>query len=988
MKRRLIVTALVVGVLIGGYAAFGTYAVPGLVRDGVVSGLRAEFGREASLGEVRFHPFQLRLVARDFEVRDGEGTRTLGFGLLNVDFAPAASLWRRAWTFEAIRVEQPYARLIQFEDGSTNLSRLFAGQEPAAAPSGDAALPPLRIGRFELDGGEFDFEDRARAAPFLARFAPISFGLTDFFTEGDGNAFRLSATGSRGARLDFEGVLDVRNRASRGSVGVAALPAAQLAEYLGDLLPVKLPEGFIAIELEYDVSRDEDGLAGTVAVPRIEVRDLATLAPGYDQPWRIGSILVSDSRVDLAAQTLRIGGVEVAGARLPVARTSAGLQLPGLVAAEDAQPAPPPARADAAAPPPATEQAVPESVWRVEVASLAVRDVVVPITDRTLSPAATLELNVPELRVGGIAWPLGGTLDVTAKVVSGSGGSVGLRGSVTPEPLAADLAVKIEALDLTPAQPYIATTSDLLLDAGSVAGELSLTLEPGQAAPFRVAGDLSVNGLRTRDRLLEQEFARWRSLELTGLAYSSTPASLEIREVVAREPWIKLVLGANGVTNIEAVLDPAAAARKAERIAAERAAGKAAGDDEDESSGEPIGGPPEPAAPGMAMRIGRVRIVDGATHFADFTVEPNFAVAAQQLGGTITGLSSDPAARAKVDIAGKVDRYAPVNVTGEVNYLAAESFTDLTARFDNIDLSTFNPYSGKFAGYIIDKGKLSVLTHYRVENRRLDAEHKIRIDQLELGGKVDSPDAITLPLKLAIALLKDRNGVIDLDLPVSGSVDDPSFRVGPIIWKMFVNLLGKIVTAPFALIGSLFGGGEELAFLDFAPGSAELDAANRAKLETLRTGLVERPGLRLDIPAAADPVADRMALEARRWEAALSEGAAGDAWRADRAAYRDRLVALYRGRLGAKPEIPAPPKPAEGEPAIDPTEHAVTWLEAALRPTFAVTDEDLAELARGRASAAQDLLLADGQVEPSRVFVVMGEAKPTEGAVRLELSLQ
>jgi uncharacterized protein involved in outer membrane biogenesis len=988
MKRKLVIAALLVGALVGGYAAFGTYAVPGLVRDGVVEGLREEFGREASLGEVRFHPFQLRLVARDFEVRDDEGIRTLGFGLLDVDFELGSSLWRRAWTFKGIRAEQPYARLIQFEDGDTNLARLFAGREPAPSPSGDEALPRLRIHRLELDGGEFAFEDRARGEPFLARFTPISFSLTDFYTEGEGNAFRLSATGTRGARLDFDGLLDVRSRASRGSVTIDALPAAQVAEYLGDLLPVSLPEGVIAIELGYDVSLAGDQLAGTVTVPRIEVLGLATLAPGHDQPWRIESILVSDSRADLAAQTLRIGGVEIKGARLPVARTAAGLELPGLVAAEGLRAAPAPADAGSATPPAVAEGAPPAPQWRVEVAGLAVRDAAMPLTDRTLTPAAALELTVPELTVGGLAWPLAGALDVTARVASSAGGSIGLRGSVAPEPLAADLAVEIEGLALTPAQPYIATTSDLLLDAGSLAGELNVTLEPGPDSALTVAGDLSVNDLRTRDRLLEEDFARWRSLEFKGLAYSNAPASLEIREIVAREPWIRLVLGANGVTNIEAVLDPAAAARKAERIAAERAAGKAADADEDEASAAASAAPAEPAAPVMAMRIGRVRIVDGATYFADFTVEPNFAVAAQQLGGTITGLSSDPAARAKVEIEGKVDRYAPVTVTGEVNYLAAESFTDLTARFDNIELSTFNPYSGKFAGYIIDKGKLSVLTQYRVENRRLDAEHKIRIDQLELGGKVDSPDAVSLPLKLAIALLKDRNGVIDLDLPVSGSVDDPSFRIGPIIWKMFVNLLGKIVTAPFALIGSLFGGGEELAFLDFAPGSAELDAANRAKLESLRTGLIERPGLRLDIPAAADPAADRMALEAQRWEAALSQGSAGDAWRTDRAAYRDRLITLYRERLGAKPEVPKPPKPAEGEPATDPTEHAIAWLEAALRPSFAVTDEDLAALARARASAAQDLLLADGQLEPSRVFVVMGEPKPAEGAVRLELVLQ
>jgi hypothetical protein len=988
VNRRLVVIALVLLALVGGYAAFGFLAVPRLVQGAVVDGLREEFGRESSLGEVRFNPFQLRLVARDFEVHDDEGTRTLGFGLLDVDFA-LSSLWRRAWTFASIRVEQPYARLIQFEDGSLNLGRLFASRDAAPEPAGAGELPRLRIGRFELDQGQVDFEDRVRTEPFLASFRPITFSLDDFHTEGAGNAFRLSATGHRGARFDFDGAFAVKPLGSRGRIVITHLPATQVGAYLGELLPVSLADGVIELDLGYDLAVAEAGVTGTVDLPRLEVRELATLAPGSEIPWRAARIALRESRVDLAARSIRVGDVEVSGALLPLARTSAGLDLPGLMPATGAAPEAsvdePVATQAADDSPPAGAGAEPE--WRVAIARVALLDAVLPFEDRTLTPAASLELRVPSLTAEGLTWPLAGALPVTLELQSSAGGTVTARGAVTPEPLAADLAIVLQDLSLAPAQPYIAAQSDLLLDAGSLAGNLQFKLEPGQDAPFAVKGDLRVDGLRSRDRLLEQDFARWRSLELNGLTYASAPASLGIREIVAREPWLKLVLGANGVTNIEAVLDPAGAARKAERIAAERAAGGRAREADDVSAGD-AAAVATPQAPGMRMRIGKLRIVDGATHFADFTVEPNFAVAAEQLDGTITGLSSDLDSRARVELAGKVDRYAPVTVTGEVNYLAAESFTDLTARFENIELSTFNPYSGKFAGYIIDKGKLSVLTHYRVEDGRLDAEHKIRVDQLELGGKVDSPDAISLPLKLAIALLKDRNGVIDLDLPVSGSVDDPSFRIGPIIWKMFVNLLGKIVTAPFALIGSLFGGGEELSFLDFAPGSAELDAANRAKLESLKTGLVERPALRLDIPAAADPAADRMALEARRWDEALAAGAPDGAWRTDRKAYRVRLAALYRERLGAKPDIPKPPKPSEGEPEPDANEHAIAWLEAALRPSFTVADEDLTMLARARAAAAQDLLLADGQVEPSRVFVVTGEPKPAEGVVRIELVLK
>jgi outer membrane protein OmpA-like peptidoglycan-associated protein len=185
-----------------------------------------------------------------------------------------------------------------------------------------------------------------------------------------------------------------------------------------------------------------------------------------------------------------------------------------------------------------------------------------------------------------------------------------------------------------------------------------------------------------------------------------------------------------------------------------------------------------------------------------------------------------------------------------VNYLAANSFTDLDMTFQNIELTTFSPYSGKFAGYRIDRGKLSLDMNYHIADRRLEARHHVVISQLELGDRVASPEAVSIPVKLAVALLKDREGVIDLELPVTGSVDDPTFALGDVLWTVFRNLLVKAVTSPFALLGSLAGAGEggELEFVEFAPGSAVLDPADLEKLGKLGQALAARPALQLDIP--------------------------------------------------------------------------------------------------------------------------------------------
>jgi hypothetical protein len=234
------------------------------------------------------------------------------------------------------------------------------------------------------------------------------------------------------------------------------------------------------------------------------------------------------------------------------------------------------------------------------------------------------------------------------------------------------------------------------------------------------------------------------------------------------------------------------------------------------------------------VSIGTVTLVNGSANYADLWIKPSFAIGIQSLGGTVKGLSSDPRSRAKVDLKGKVERYSPIQIGGEVNLLSAALYTDIKMSFQDLDLTVVNPYSGHFVGYKIAKGKLSVDVSYKIDQRKLSAAQHFVVDQLELGDRVESPDAVHLPLKIAVALLKDHNGVIDLNLPMSGSLDDPKFRVGPIIWKMFVNLITKAATAPFALLGHLFGGGNEhMNIIEFAAGGAEVDKPAKDQLAAL-----------------------------------------------------------------------------------------------------------------------------------------------------------
>ena len=344
-----------------------------------------------------------------------------------------------------------------------------------------------------------------------------------------------------------------------------------------------------------------------------------------------------------------------------------------------------------------------------------------------------------------------------------------------------------------------------------------------------------------------------------------------------------------------------------------------------------------------------------------------------------------------------MDRFSPVTIRGDVNPLAAETFLDMAMTFRNVELASFTPYSGRFAGYSIRQGKLSVDLNYKVNDRQLDADHRFVINQLELGDKVESPDSVGLPLKLAVALLKDRNGVIDLDLPVTGDLDDPQFRIGPIVWKVLVNLLTKAVTAPFALLGSLFGGGEEINLIGFTAGDPSLDAAGQEKVATLAKALTERPGLQLNVPAVFNRDADEPALReaglqarvvaARRAELTAKkqpvDAVTFASVSAEPEAYQRLLTAIYRQEFGKDAPLPEPP-PEATDPAA-----RIALLEDGLRQRVPVSDAGFFALAKARAEAVQTVLLTDTGIDPGRVFLTApaGGREDPAGVV-MELALQ
>ncbi|HEX9048938.1 MAG TPA: DUF748 domain-containing protein, partial [Anaeromyxobacter sp.] len=526
-------------------------------------------------------------------------------------------------------------------------------------------------------------------------------------------------------------------------------------------------------------------------------------------------------------------------------------------------------------------------------------------------------------------------------------------GTVWPYAARADLTVKADGLDLAPLGPYLDGAAPVRLAEGKLGLAARTTVDAGKAVPaWTFAGDVRLDGFSLRHPSREEELVRWRSLEIAGVDAASAKARASVKSVRLADPLVRAIVFEDGTTGLEA--KPAKAAGQAPAAT--------------------------PAGPAWRTSIGALQVVRGKATFTDRSVKPPVLLSLTDVEAKVASLSSDPRVRSTVDVRAKVDGVAPLTVTGTVNPLQAIAYTDLVVAAKGIDLTPLDPYSGKHVGYALAKGKLDLDLAYKVEQKELRGGNVIRVDQLTLGEATHSKDATSLPVRLALALLKDRSGVILLDVPVEGRTDDPEFRLGKVVWRAVLNVVVKVATSPFSALAALAGGGEEdISLVEFAPGSARLEDAARKRIELLAKSLAQRPGLSLELEPAVDAKADALALKRAELDRRLRRAKAASMRRppAEDAIDALEIAADERPRLVAAVYAAAFPqgaKPAAGAAPPAPAEEEARLLEAMpLRP------EDVPSLLAARQAAARDALVAAG-LEPARLFTVQGGERATKEA--------
>ena len=682
--------------------------------------------------------------------------------------------------------------------------------------------------------------------------------------------------------------------------------------------------------------------------------------------WITGAnISIKGGTLDLAKREVVIEEVSAQGSQLLVRRAANGsvefVPPPQLKVVEAAQ-------RDSAGP------------WKVTLVKYRADGVGVRFEDRAVSPLATHTIAGMNIDVGNLSTEPGKTASVSVRGKLNRKGELEAIGSVRLQPLAVDLKVAAKALELLPLQPYFTERLNIELTRGQITVDGSLQLRQtgsGPSGPLNggFAGQVTVGDFHAIDKVNAADFLKWKSLYLGRIDLRLNPTSLSVDEVALADFFARVIVSREGKLNLLQIVRQAApeAAVTASRE------GVAAGDGQ---AVAPISGRDRSAVP---VKVGKITLQGGDIRFTDNFIKPNYSARLQRIGGSVSGLSSTAGSLASLDLRGSYDNVAPLVVTAKLNPLAASPYLDLEADVKGIEMTSLSPYSGKYAGYAIEKGKLSLFVKYKIENNQLAAENRVFLDQLTFGEAVDSPDATKLPVTLAVALLKNRNGEIDVNLPIAGSLDDPEFSVGGLVLKVIVNLLMKAVTSPFALLGSVFGGGEELSSVDFDVGQAVLSPAAQQRLDKLAKALLDRPALKLEIEGRADPELDPEGLKRDRLQArvrALKRGEmsqqgvdteSADAVEVSAKEYPALLERVYRSAKFPKPRNLV--GMVKGLP--------VEEMEKLIISHSPVDEDDLRELADRRAKATREALLARG-VGAERLFLlpvklVKGEGRADAG---------
>ena len=969
----------ILAIFMAAIAITGFFILPAILRPMLERKMSEALHRRVAIRTVYINPFTLAFALRGVTINQRDSPEVmLSFDEFYVN-VQSMSVIKRGLIVSSVRLVKPYLNAARNKDLTYNFSDLLT--PGIAPPKEEKPKEPFKfsINNIEVVNGSADFYDVPKntrhtvrdvniAVPFLSN---LPYDLSSYVQPSFEATVNGTAIVFKGKTLPFNESLETTL-----DVDLKDINLAHYLAYSPVPLNFKLLSGNLDVQATVSFKQFKErppvvSLKGTVAFKDIRLAD-NNKKPLVEIPLFSISFLPSD----LLAKTVHLSDISLRAPKIYVERGRSG-ELGILKAFVPAKP-----KSEEA------KEAAPLPV--IDIDALSINDGMVLFTDwqPVAAPGGAGEAaqGPAKLLVDKITFKGGslstqkdkkGTVEVSLNI--NRKGGVKASGTIALNPLDLETRVDIGNIELTHFQPYVAAKADVLLVDGRffTKGTARVKTAEGKGLFASYRGSASLNRLAVRDSLSNDDLLTWKSLRIDSFDASFNPLYVRIRTIALSDFFARIVVEEDGTLNLQKIVK------------------KGPASDEKPSSPPATEHVPTQAGTPPDVAIGQVTLTNGSLSFIDNHIKPRYTANLVEVGGKVSGLSSKEDLMADVLLRGSFDQYAPLVIAGKINPLGKELFVDIKADFKDMELSPLTPYSGTYIGKAVEKGKLSFGLQYHIVQKKLEAKNDIFIDQLTLGEKIDSPKATKLPVGLAIALLTDRKGEIKLDIPVSGEIDNPEFSIGRIVLQVVVNLLAKAATSPFALLGSMLGGGEDLGYVEFDYGSSAVTEQNAKKMDTLVNALYDRPELRLEITGYVDPANDSEALKAGRMKSMIVAEKMKDLSRkADqpvspgsvqisaaeypiylKKAYKNGKFSKPRNLFGFAKDLP------DAE------------MEKRLLASIQINDDDLRQLASLRARAIKDMILKSQKIEPERIFLIepksfLPERKEKLRSSRVDFSLK
>lgn len=887
---------------------------------------------------------------KDLEIRDRSGEELLSLAEVTADIRQLALLTRR-YELDSLAIAAPHLYLHGDKDGSWNLSRLSrkktaaaeTAESPAAASKKVTAAVYLQSLR--LTDGAVTLRDERPQGGNSAEFRQVTFNVDNFTTQGERPAsYSLSLTSARNEAATATGNIAMEPFAVSARIALTDIVHEVYYPYMLHILTDPVRGRFDCRgDLAYSAAKG-------LTLEQVMLRLKGTKVPfGRFDDARLPLIVAEGGSLNLQERTVSFAKVAATGGTVTLSRDNTGKLSTSLLLREK----PPTALAA-----PRKEEGKPFS-WRI--GKVALNGLRLSFTDGTRADKPRFDFNNINGALSSITGPKLSEMPVELRFAYGAKGSVTATGRIKGLPTGFKGALVVRNFPFADFGAYLPEEIKIALIDGKLDTKLSLDLTVQKsklAGSFHGEGE--VRDFYSVDGDEEEDLLKWESLLLGKFSGTIEPFSLQMAGLSLNNYYARVIVNKNGRINFQDIYRPAA--REPALAAATPAVSSAV-----------TAEPPQK----KNIRIDTVTLSEGAIDFSDYHLNRDFSTTMLNLGGKINGLSSETGSAADVDLRGNLENHSPLKISGRINPLADDLLLDMQIAFSEIELTPLTPYSGTYLGYAIDKGKLSLALKYKIEQKKLTAENKVFIDQFTFGEKIESARATSLPVRLGIALLKDRNGEIHLDLPLSGRTDSPEFSIWGLVGQVLKNLLIKAATSPLALLQASFGGGADFSSILFAPGVSRITSSEEEKLISLAKALTDRPGIRLEVTGFADRerdpegVRNELLLKKMKSEKFLalakekreSGGLSPDLMEIPLSEYSKWLKAVYE-----KEKFPRP-RTIIGTLKALPDEE----MKKLILANTTVGEQQLRNLARERAVTVMNFLLWKGKLSADRFFEKSGD---------------